>query len=453
MKLLLRLTTILSVTFLAAATSASPTVPASGTKPTTTTTSSGLTTAPAVLLPGPHLTWTSEQGAILLNKHQFHMKGLNWFGMETADTRAPHGLWTTKLDDVLDFLAHNRFNVLRLPLSYAVARDLDLAVPSSAVAADASLGGGLTVGKLLEEIFTRCADRGIMVVLALRNEDGPATDGPGGNGLWYGSSTSYKDFQDAWRNLLTRFGEKWNFLGADLLNRPGHGQAKWGVDDPSHDWNLAAQDTAARLSDEFPQYRGLWFIQGIEGGQFAANFATDLRGALDHPIDLFTPANNARVVYEIVLMGPSACPSMSYQYATSFPENMYSSYDGLFGGIKKATSRAVVVGKWGGTMKDADQGDAIWQRTVADYLVSRCLDDTIYFTLNPNSKTTGGIFHNDWRTPNKDKLALLSKVQPNPSLLLKHVAGNMRGTVGNDRPGWSFVQGNAANEACNVAVK
>lgn len=34
-----------------------------------------------------NLTWTSERGAILLNGQQFHLKGVNWFGMETADTR------------------------------------------------------------------------------------------------------------------------------------------------------------------------------------------------------------------------------------------------------------------------------------------------------------------------------------------------------------------------------
>lgn len=33
-----------------------------------------------------NLTWTSERGAILLNGQQFHLKGVNWFGME-SETR------------------------------------------------------------------------------------------------------------------------------------------------------------------------------------------------------------------------------------------------------------------------------------------------------------------------------------------------------------------------------
>ena len=33
-----------------------------------------------------NLTWTSERGAILLNGRQFHLKGVNWFGLE-SETR------------------------------------------------------------------------------------------------------------------------------------------------------------------------------------------------------------------------------------------------------------------------------------------------------------------------------------------------------------------------------
>jgi hypothetical protein len=36
-----------------------------------------------------NLTWTSEQGAILLNGRQFHLKGVNWFGMETETRCVP----------------------------------------------------------------------------------------------------------------------------------------------------------------------------------------------------------------------------------------------------------------------------------------------------------------------------------------------------------------------------
>jgi len=387
------------------------------------------------------LSWTTEQGTILLNgRHHFHCKGVSWFGMDTADTRAPHGLWATTLDDVLDFLALNKFNVLRLPVAYTVACDLALCVPTSVVSGDSSLHG-LNVGKLLDTIFERAAARGILVVLALYNDDATTLFGSQDQGLWYGSKASYRDFQDAWRRLLTRYGGRWNLLGVDVLDRPGRGRATWAEGNSSTDWNLAAQDTAAILIQEYPQYRGLWFVQGIEGGDFAANYATDLRGALTQPLDLFTPANTKRVVYEVLLMGPSVSPSMGYVYATAFPDQMYAAYDQLFGGVEEATGRAVVVGKWGGSLDDAQQGDAMWHKAVADYFVDRCLDDTIYWALNPNAKDTGGVLSADWRTPNEAKLALLARVQPRPSVLLHNAE---------PEGGWLFVSGSSANPTCNL---
>ncbi len=395
-------------------------------------------TPPVATLKLMDLAWSTEKGAILLNgRHHFHIKGLNWFGIENAETRAPHGLWSTTLDDVLDFLALNHFNTLRLPVSYTVAHDLALAVPPSAVGADPSLKG-LNVGQLLDTIFDRAAARGILIILALHNDD---ITSPDDKGLWYGSASSYHDFQDAWRRLLARTCWRWNLLGADLLDRPGRGHATWGNKDPSHDWNLAAQDTAAMLSKEYPIFKGLWFVQGIEGGKFAANFATDLRGAYMYPLDLFTPANTKRVVYEVVLMGPSVLPSMSYAYSTAFPDNMYSAYDDLFAVVEGSRGRAVVVGKWGGTYDDANQGDAMWHEAVANYFVARCMDDTIYMGVNPNADNIGGVLLDDWRTPNEAKLALLHRVSPRPSVLLRSTAPGARW--------WEFVPGSSANPACN----
>ena len=50
----------------------------------------GGTTADAAVVQWPielqNLTWTSERGAILLNGQQFHLKGVNWFGLE-SETR------------------------------------------------------------------------------------------------------------------------------------------------------------------------------------------------------------------------------------------------------------------------------------------------------------------------------------------------------------------------------
>ena len=42
-------------------------------------------------------------------------------------------------------------------------------------------------------------------------------------------------------------------------------------------------------------------------------------------------------------------------------------------------------------------------------------EDTFYWCLNPNSGDTGGLLGDDWTTPDEGKLALLARVQPDPS--------------------------------------
>ncbi len=254
-------------------------------------------------------------------------------------------------------------------------------MPRSALAGDRRLSSGIiSVGQLLDRVLEGAADRGIVVVLALHSVGSGRPEG-----LWYSSSASAQDFLQAWRAVLSRYSRHWNLMGIDLLDRPGRGRGKWGADDRSCDWNLAAQDTAVRLLREFSgTFQGLCFVQGIEGGQWAANYATDLRGARGHPLALHDAALDRRLVYEALLMGPSVNPSMNFAYSTHWPDNLYAAYDELFGFVEGATDRALVVAKWGGTCNDDDQGDAMWQEAVVDYLTSRCLDDTFYWALNPN---------------------------------------------------------------------
>ncbi|MNC43990.1 Endoglucanase E1 precursor [compost metagenome] len=40
--------------------------------------------------------------------------GLNWFGFESANY-SPHGLWSRSMDDVLDQITAEGYNLIRLP--------------------------------------------------------------------------------------------------------------------------------------------------------------------------------------------------------------------------------------------------------------------------------------------------------------------------------------------------
>lgn len=62
--------------------------------------------------------------------------------------------------------------------------------------------------------------------------------------------------------------------------------------------------------------------------------------------------------------------------------------------------RAVVVGEWGGVHRPGTE-DQVWADAFADFLRRRCLSDTFYWALNPNSGETGGLLLDDWETPRK----------------------------------------------------
>jgi endoglucanase len=53
-------------------------------------------------------------------------------------------------------------------------------------------------------------------------------------------------------------------------------------------------------------------------------------------------------------------------------------WDTHFGFVEGVTGRAVVVGEWGGRYTGADK---TWQDAFASYLISRCMDDTMYWQV------------------------------------------------------------------------
>merc|ERR1719242_2789771 len=65
-------------------------------------------------------TMTSEDGVLKLNGKRFNLKGVAWFGFETANN-CVHGLWSVDYHSIINFLKDNGFNGLRLPFSVDLA--------------------------------------------------------------------------------------------------------------------------------------------------------------------------------------------------------------------------------------------------------------------------------------------------------------------------------------------
>ena len=60
--------------------------------------------------------YASQNGHLFINNKRFYLKGASWFGFETG-TSVTHGLWAVDYKFIIDFLANNHFNAVRLPFS------------------------------------------------------------------------------------------------------------------------------------------------------------------------------------------------------------------------------------------------------------------------------------------------------------------------------------------------
>lgn len=60
--------------------------------------------------------YSSEEGVLKINKKRFYLKGASWFGFETGVSTV-HGLWAVDYKFIVNFLANNKFNAVRLPFS------------------------------------------------------------------------------------------------------------------------------------------------------------------------------------------------------------------------------------------------------------------------------------------------------------------------------------------------
>jgi endoglucanase len=267
------------------------------------------------------LEFASTNGTITCNGKRVHIKGANWFGLETPDG-VLHGLWSVSLDSILGFLSANKFNALRLPVSVDLVEKLKtFKVDSSPAHPNASANPDLmnmTIEAFLDHVFQKCAERGILVMLDMHRQQASDVLPP----LWYSAefSAGYDEgrFIAAWKTLVTRYQSHWNFFACDLKNEP-HYDATWG-DGGKTDWCAAAGRIGNAILALCP--RMLIFVEGIDGTHnnedswFGGYLG--LAGPDKHPVLLSVPN---RLVYSPHVYGPDVFDKEAFKEA-SFPVNM-----------------------------------------------------------------------------------------------------------------------------------
>jgi aryl-phospho-beta-D-glucosidase BglC (GH1 family) len=254
-----------------------------------------------------------------------------------------------------------------------------------------------------------------------------------------------------------------NIMGIDLFNEP---------------WDYTWSDWASLTSDAYAAINPinsnlLMFVEGTSasannqdgvagnevsqpwGTGFEPNWGGNLYSAGSNPPNIpkdqlvFSPHNygvSVSVNPEFVDQTASGCAGLSGDAAGDakcplvMPSvtTLNSSWDQQFGYLK-AMGYAVVIGEFGGNMSwpggkanTNDQSrysyvtdhtiDQQWQNAFVNYLVSKGIDDTIYWSINPESGDTGGIYTTTydpvsntsgwgtWSDTDQTKLTLLHKL-------------------------------------------
>lgn len=324
--------------------------------------------------------------------------GLNWFGFETPNY-SPHGLWTRSMDDVLDQIKEEGYNLIRLPFCNQMF-DEDSEPNSIRYDINADLVG-LKPIEIMDKLIKKAGDRGIRIFL-----DRHRPDSGGQSTLWYTSAYPESRWISDWVMLADRYKDDPTVIGADLHNEP-HGAASWGTGDLATDWRLAAQRAGNAILAANPNW--LIIVEGIEknvqGNDSKYWWGGNLTGVRDYPVQLSVPN---RVVYSPHDYGPGVASQPWFDDPT-FPNNMAAIWDATWGYISKEGIAPLIVGEFGGRSVDTVTVEGRWQNALVDYIGENGLYWT-YWTVNPNSGDTGGLLQDDWATWNRPKQDMLDRI-------------------------------------------
>ncbi|MEP0869104.1 cellulase family glycosylhydrolase [Trichocoleus desertorum AS-A10] len=330
------------------------------------------------------------------------LRGVNWFGIET-ELHAPHGLWARDYREMLAQIKGLGYNIIRLPFSLEALRS------AAASGIDFNIGANQTLqGKspleIMDAVIQEAGQQGLLILLdchQLNDQRIPE--------LWYGDGFTAADWIDTWQMLANRYKNQPHVIGADLKNEP-HGRASWGTNDSATDWRLAAERAGNAILKTNPHW--LIVVEGVEnnvpGQKLSRHWqGGNLEGVKHYPVRL---AVKHQLVYSPHEYGPGVYDQPWFSERT-FPKNLYNRWETGFHYIATQKLAPVLIGEFGGRQVDSTSKEGIWQQQLVEFIKQKQLSFT-YWSWNPNSKDTGGVLQDDWRSIEDAKQKLLSQLLP-----------------------------------------
>ncbi|WP_297507548.1 glycoside hydrolase family 5 protein [Thermococcus sp.] len=332
-----------------------------------------------------------------------YLYGVNWFGFELKD-HVVYGLDKRNWKEILNDIKRLGFNALRLPFCSESIRPGTKPAPGMINYTLNPDLRNLTSLEIMERIVEYSNRIGLYVLLDY-HRIGCKEIEP----LWYTKNYTEEMYIQDWLFLARKFGKYPNVIGADLKNEP-HGEAGWGTND-ERDFRLFAERAGREILKVAPHW--LIFIEGtqythvpsidreMEERRWWAFWGENLMGVRKYPVRL----PKGKVVYSPHVYGPSVY-MMDYFKSSDFPKNMPAIWEAHFGYLTDL-NYTLAIGEWGGKYEGLDR---VWQDAFVSWLIKKRIYSFFYWCLNPESGDTGGIFLDDWKTVNWEKMRVIYRL-------------------------------------------
>jgi len=333
---------------------------------------------------------------------EIQLKGVNWFGAEN-ESHVVNGLWARGYKDMIQQMKSLGFNAVRLPFCPITLDNVTL-TEGIVYGYNPDLEG-LKSLEVYDKIVQELDAQGFYILLDHHRPDCMEI-----SELWYTSSYSEQAWIDDLKFVASRYKNVKGVIGLDLKNEP-HGKATWGTGNTSTDWNTASEKAASAVLGIAPNW--LMFVEGIQenmpnGSSVCSSAWGHFYGENLEPVNCTaSKIKSDRLVYSPHTYGPDVY-NMDYFSASNFPANMPAIWEKYFGFL--STKQPVVLGEFGGKYGWGDPRDVTWQNALVDWLISKQMTSSFYWSWNPNSVDTGGILMDDWYTVRTDKMDLLKRL-------------------------------------------
>jgi aryl-phospho-beta-D-glucosidase BglC (GH1 family) len=330
---------------------------------------------------------------------RFKLSSINWYG--------PHekrfvvgGLDKRPLKDIVKLIKDIGFNSVRLPFSNQMLEEKK--VPKKYILANPQFLNKTPL-EVFDAVINALAKENLAIILNNHTSNAIWCCFFEEDGLWYTRKYPESRWIKDWENLIKRYKNIPQVVGADLRNelRPAKYRGTsipavpfWGTGS-KNDWRRAAQKAGNRLLKINPNL--LIIVEGINFPRY------HLRGVAKHPVNLIRPKQLVYAAHNYAFTAPNEISGPKYgQMNWEEYKNKMDEEWGFVLDLEDERQAPVWLSEFGGHTGTSPE----WFENITRYLKERDIDFA-YWPLNSGQKLDGykesfSLINTDWTAPLKD---------------------------------------------------